>query len=63
MPNQFGCKPNSRTIQPKFWMGNGYNPNNKILPIFWSCPWFGHTKILVGLVGAQTKRTLSCSYG
>jgi hypothetical protein len=61
MPNQFGCKPNRRTIQSKFWKDNGYNPNNMTLPIFWSCPWFGHAKNLVGLVGAQTKRTRSQS--
>jgi hypothetical protein len=57
-PKPVCCKPNRDTIQPKFWKGNGYNPNNKTLPKFWSCPWFGHAKILVGLVGAQTKHTL-----
>jgi hypothetical protein len=57
MPNQFSCIPNGGTIQPKFWKINGYNPN-MILPKFWSCPWFGNAKKLVGLVGAQTKHTL-----
>jgi hypothetical protein len=50
-------KPNGGTSVPKIWKGNGYNPNNKTLPKFWSCPWFGHAKFLVGLVGAQTKHT------
>jgi hypothetical protein len=50
-------KPNGGTSVPKIWKGNGYNPNNKTLPKFWSCPWFGNAKNLVGLVGAQTKHT------
>jgi hypothetical protein len=53
-----GGKANRGLFCQFFGTYNGCHPNNNTLPTFWSCPCIGHAKKLVGLVGAQTKRTL-----
>jgi hypothetical protein len=57
-PTPVGSKPNTGLFCQIFGKYNGCHPNSNTSPIFWAYPCIGHAKKLVGLVGAQTKRTL-----
>jgi hypothetical protein len=63
LTNLGGCKPNEgiEFFAKTFGSYYGYNRENNSLPKVWSCPCYGHAKILVGLVGAQTKCTHICN--
>jgi hypothetical protein len=54
-----GWKPNRSLFCQIYERHIGCNPNDSHIPKFWSCPRFGRAKILVRLVGAQTKHTRS----